>query len=275
MSTYVGPLGGLQEVECLSGLSVSPARKRVWSEDITGAPVVTVFPGSYRVWSCDIGAAHPSELQALQDLVASQGQPWWLVTCNAETTNLLTPAASRWVGWDVVWGDPSPAPAIYQSGRVQVSDQGDESSAPLSSTMEYTGDEWVYQSPAVPVIPGRWVTVSAFLSANGQIRPAWVDGNGEVLSTGSVAAVGSGSMRLLRAASTSLPPVNAAGVRLQIRRASQAAMPAITWSDDRLPPTEGAGCASAVLGDVAETVINANPTIALSSYRFEVREVRP
>ena len=274
MSTYLGPLGGLVETHCLSGLSETPRTKRIEQEGIDGSVVVRKIGRAWRKWACDIGAARPEDVANLRTLAGEQDAAWWMVACNAQRTNLLTPAASRFRDWEVIPQPPIQLGPIQRGGNVITEDGVAVASALLEVTSWFA-----YQSIPVPVPPDRGdVTASVYLrppnGGTASARLIFTDGSGRNSQTQHhtvSTTVTSGPLPRL----TVTGPANAAaGARIQIRGATVAANPAITWGSTPYPWTDGRGAERVVLGDVPESVITAAPDNRWSSFNYEVTEVR-
>lgn len=277
MTTYVGPLGGLIRVPCLSDLSERVTRRRVWHEGIDGSPAVTLGnPGkAWRTWSCAITAVDPGDLAQWQQAAIDQDAPWWFVPCGSTTQNVMTRRASFWYDWQVSWSQPSIPPRVTRAGPVITEDGRAQSSA----LFDYDGDTWAYQSPVVPVDPDGTAAVAAvyvraFPGKTAQVRIVWTDGSGSDLGSGYVTeSTTNATSPLVRVVAQAAPSPGAAGYRIQVRRAVQAALPAQTWGGV-FPWTAGKATDRAVIGDPSEGAIIHAPDNRWSSSQLEVREVR-
>jgi len=273
MSVFVGPLGGLVETECLSGLSVQREQRLVERRDIQGRRYVRKFGPVVRSWSAEIGHARPEDLALLHELQAGQDEPWWLVACDAQFTNLLPPRVSRMLDW-VVTGSNN----LYRGGIVPLDGGG---VAATSANPDYTGDDYNYRTPLFPVDPsGGPLTASLYVRAGigltAGFRVAWFDAAGSPHLTtpaSSVVTTTTDSGPLERLSVTATPPAGAHCGALQFRRAAVVARPAVTWGATLHPWVEGRGASSVVLTPLQETVNAAHPSIASTSAAYTILEV--
>lgn len=271
MSVFVGPLGGMVETPCLSDLSVSPATKRITRYGIDGSPEQLKVGQPWRTWSMAIGVIEPDDLGLLRTLAAEQSAPWWMVACDAQWTNLLTPTAARFRGW---------TGPVARGGPVATLDGVAGVSAVLNPALG-SGATWPYLSPPVPLSPnGGPVTVSAYVlagaSQTAQVQAVLVDALGNQAAPVPAQATSTVRTGALARISTTYTTTNPAhiGVRVGIRGASLAANPAITWGPDLYGWSDGRGAARVVIGDVPEDVILAARGRAMSSASYTVQEVR-
>lgn len=261
---HIGPLGGLIALPDLKGsLSHnSGLASEVRHNPLTGRARVVVREGGAREWSCSIPSAYPDEVANLRAVArgAAGIAPMWWLTPEATGQNLLTEDASHWLdGWEVIApGPPAIPPNLTRGGNVLT----DGGVALGSALFDYTGASWLYQSMVVPVADGipfvASVCLRAASSQTAQIRIVWTDGSGADLGSGYVTAGTTNVLSpLVRVVAQGAPPPGAAGARIQIRRAVQAARPQFTWGS--LPATwsAGEGCQSGWLHSLESEPLDA------------------
>lgn len=123
----------------------------------------------------------------------------------------------------------------------------------------------------VPVIPGRTVTISAWLRGTStRIDVAWRDVSGATISTS--AGTASSRPTLYRVSRTLTPPAGAAQVSITLH-GDQIAGPTVTFTDKVTPYSSGKGCKRAVVHGLSESLAVVTQQESLSGYSFTVSEV--
>lgn len=277
MSTYIGPLGGMVNVGCLSELSVDAQQKIVERTDINGGPSEQRFGRPWRTWSCAVGVLRPEQIGRLRVLQASQDASWWFVPCDAATGNVLPPSAVDFTGWVVTGTGRN----LYTGGIVDLADGG---LAVRSALPDYTGTDWAYSSPLFPLNPdGGPFTASIYARAGvgltAAMRVKYYDGAGNPILTGPVSASATtttSSGPLERLVVTETPSGLAAGAhagRIQFRGAAVVANPAVTFTDTVQDWTDGRGAEHVSLRAPGERLLSTVPDHQLTSATFTVREL--
>ena len=274
MSTWIGDLGSMVQMPCLSDLTTTPEANLLSFTNLSGVPRFhevrdSLGRGHWRTWSCQSNAGTPSEWSVLRQFTRVRRLgPHRLITCGAETQNLLTPAQSDFsTGWEVVSGDGT----LYVVPQtVDLPDGGQAVVRAQLGTITTT----LWTSPVVPVIPGRAVTWPVRYRSTGttRIRLVWTDAVGATLSSEAwVSGAASPSAYSLLSA-TAVPPAGAAGARLRLDGAPFIAATNPTWTDAPQPYVDGQGAERVYLSPVSESPVIATPGNSWSSWSYTVRE---
>lgn len=269
MSSWAGPLHGLVELRCLSGLSEQPDDEASLTVGLSGRRRARVTPRVARSWSCQLGIGGPSDVALLQELYwAHRGEAVWLVTEAARAQNVLPPPLvvldrARGVmvpaGWESV-------EELTAAGVVATAD------GPAAASVLVAGGGAV-GSPVVPVVPGLPVTVSAYVATGGAVSLVWVDSAGvETTEAASAAATADGGRVVV---SVPVVPAGRSACRLVVAGASWFARGQVTWTTGPVPYVTGRGAPQVLLGPVREDVVMALPdgSRSLSSFSYTVSEV--
>lgn len=226
MTIYIGPLGGLVEVDCPSGLRT--AADRPVSTRVTTSGVVRqqVSRRASREWDVQWGAARPEQIANLAALAAGEFGigPFWFVDPWAQVTNLLAPAASTL--------ESSPPSGMTAGGPVDLADGS------------RAGRSWVVANPAtihhtsyvdgilsrVPVVNGTPACGSVYASGSSvDVRLQWYDASSAFLSNTAWRSSAPGG-QMVRCWQVGNPPVGAHSVSVQARGANRFTRPAVTWT---------------------------------------------
>ena len=230
MSAYIGPLGGLVELECPSDLR--PTMERPFAEIVTTSGIVRqqVSQRTRRQWDFAVGVATPSEAAQLAAVVAGEFGygPFWFVDPWAQVTNVMAPAASTLDLGSAM----DPPNDMTPGGPVDLADGS------------RAGRSWVPSNPGafravtyldgalhrVPVRNGQTVTASVYASgATVDVRMQWFDAAGSVAGVTSPTTHGPGS-QMQRLWHFANPPVGVHAATIQVRGATRVARPALTWT---------------------------------------------
>lgn len=267
MSIYLGTLGRMIELKCPSSQRVSVSAQPVFKATLGGRVVAEMPPrADRRAW--DLQTSDATTPDQIAQLLAFAGGAWglgpfWFVSADAPFTNLLTPAAASC----------DPTVMTMSSGATL-----------LGSPPLLTPDGWAARSvwktttngallgAPVPVIPGQKVTASAYAAgAAGYVSLVFLNAAGSVVSQHNSAVVSTVSSR--RSVTVSAPAL-AISARVSISASvTQAAMPAITWTDTVQPFSDGQGCPKAVLHGASRDLVLAGAGRTYSSLSFMVTEV--
>lgn len=265
MTVYLGSLGRMVELYTTPSAQTSAAERYTFKSTLEGRSKAQVRPIGRRSWTWNASYADPSEQAALvQFAQGAWGRgPFWFVPADAPRTNVLTPGAASCDPLEVTMG----------SGAVL-----------LGSPPLLTPDGWAARSiwkdtgngafigAAVPVLPGRKVTGSAYVSGSGGfVRLLFLDVVGAVVaqhdSAAAVSAVGRRSV-------TATPPAAAVSARLTVTASvTSAGNPAITWTDTVQPFADGQGCEKAVVHGMSRDIVLSGPNGTYSNLGFTVTEV--
>lgn len=249
MSVYLGTLGRLVELKCPADQATPADDVFTFTRTLEGRVKAQARPLSRRQWSVRAGkTSTPKEVGALAAFAAGEwGRgPFIWVSADAPVTNLLTPEQSLC--------DPSTlfSAGVTATGPLSL---GVDGWAGRSFTNPAPVTPFYFGSEAAPVVPGQLVTASAWVVGAGSgVRVRWVDSAGVFISTSSSAGSG-GAGVAKRVSVTAMPPANAAGAQVQATNASQAARPALTWTDTLFEWSDGQGCPKAVISGLDRQLV--------------------
>lgn len=270
MSAWIGPVGGLVEVlQYKGGLSVETARPSSTKATLGGRVKVQRGPRSRRVWSASVDGVSPVEAAGLLSLEAGSTPPWVWVDPYAQVTNMLSPeqsvlSAGSWFGADAYEGGA----AVTADGLLAVRTL----TSLAGGSMDFAYRDGAPDYPAV--VEGVPVTGSAYVRGTGSVHVEFLDWSGAVIGTEFTATYTHGD--LARASVTATPPEGATSARLYVTGASQAAMPALTWTPAVAGWSTGHGCNRAIVEGLSEAIEFASatdPDMRWQSLNFTVREI--
>lgn len=253
MTSWVGPLGSLVRVPCVSQMQVGVASGVVTRHALGGAPYTVRLGRDWREWSLGRGVLSRAEVGLLAQLSRTQSAPWRLIPDQAHLYNLLTPYAAAWEDWV-----PSRAQAVLtRHGPVVL--PGEEVAATHVQMVGEASTLNFHTSPVVPVLPGGVVTVSMWMmrttGAGRGVRLEWVDAAGVEVSLGPWAAVSVPAGQWARRVVTATAPAGAAGLRVSVRQTSFAALPQVTWTAGEVAWADGQAAEAVVLGPAQESPV--------------------
>lgn len=244
-ASYIGHLGSMVPLACLAGLTEVTERTATVHEGLAGRRRVYRSPASRRAWACDLTGT-PTDLGTLAEVEATMPGPLWMVTCPAQISNVLTPAASMLEGWTYsagVSGDPG-GPRESVDGTAGTSLLLSPDAATTYAT-----------SPTFPVIPGQPVMASAYArrgAGAGSLRLQWVDVSTETATDAEVTTIPTSSGPLPRyTAAVASVPAGQHAARIQVRGALLIARPAVTWTTQVQPWGPGQGADKVVLSPLS------------------------
>lgn len=260
MSSYLGALGGLVKLPCVSEIqSARDSRYRV-SMSVEGVARAQLLPRPLpRSWSMSAELENPGSLDVVEAFALGLygAGPFTFVPCDAARLNVLTPAQSALTNLHT---------DFVQAGTVTV--QG--IALPVSVTARVSAS-WRGIAD-VPVVPGTPVTASIWVqSSTGApiITCGWVVG-GNIPTTESVTGSSGGMWQ--RLSWTGTPPAGASQLRLGVRpQVTAAAGPQVTWTRGPVPYAMGRAAESVII-DSAQSVPIYLPG-PYSSGSYTVREV--
>lgn len=226
MSAYLGTLGALFSVRCISALTSDREDRATFETTLEGRVKAQVRSIGRRSWSVDASGLTPDEASNLLALDGGEygNGPFIWIPPAASVTNLLTPEVSM-CGPQAVFSS-----AVSRSGPMVLAD-GTRTGASLTTT-DPNGTLWIGASKApVPVLPGRPVTASTFaIGAGAKARLHWYAADGSFMA-GTVTSSGTGEAgKPKRLHATGVPPAGAISCTLSTTKALQVARPAVTWT---------------------------------------------
>lgn len=266
MTAYLGGLGRLVPVSCPSSLAhefVRPATDRV---TLGGRRTVRMAVRGHRSWSVSTSAASPLELAGLAAVARGDFGPgpfWWLDEW-AQQSNLLDP---RDAAIEVPWGASTLGGPVALPGGPVVERHVRTGSALDNWSTSPFGDY-----SRAPVIPGRDVTVSAWLDSAAKGLRYWFQdvARATVGTVGVVSGTASGWHRVARTVSV---PDGAASVVLGQAGTGGLAAPAVTWTSEVREYGPGAGARHVVVTGYGQDVLAAWKGAMYSDQSYQIMEV--
>ena len=260
-TAFIGPVGSLVPFLGPSSESISDDRA-VSFADTLGRRKAFMGRKSPRTWACELNARYPRELSGLRWLASYGNPPFVWYPPDAVFGNILEPAVAGLVsgrhnGLEGALVEVEPGVWVKSA----VPDGGGAVSLP------YRGGAL----DPIPVIPGRPVTVSAWLrGASSRIDVAWRDVSGATISS----STGPASSRpsLVRVSRTLTPPAGAVQMTL-VFQCDQVAGPSVSLTGSMTPYSPGKGCKRAVVHGLSESLAVVTQQESLSGYSFTVSEV--
>lgn len=268
MSAYLGKLGQLIPIYSNPSMGVSGIPARSFQTTLEGRVKAQVKPVGRRVWELSAAYASPGELAALMGFVNGEwgNGPFVWVPPTAPAINLLAPGVAS-CGADAVM-----VPAVTVVGPLLCGDDW----AGRSLANSAPASPMPFGPATIPIIPGKPVTGSAWVVGVGaKVRLDWKNAAGGTIS--SVASTGSGiAGTATRLSVTGTPPVGAVSCSLYGTATTQAARPAVTWTDHANEWGSGEGCAKAIVEAVDRTALTGSDLLSGrrdSNLSFTIREV--
>lgn len=191
------------------------------------------YSGTKREWTVGVSARN-EDLAVLRGFLrgAYGPGPFWYVSDVAAFTNVLTPAQSD------------------LEGMASTSTQAVGGFAPKA----VTGPAAVTLASGVPVIPGKYVTVSVDVSGSASLAVRFKTALGT--SAPSPSAVKSNGVLMQRLTWTGVVPATARQIELSVSGHTVATRPQVTWTPYAVPWSDGSGCASAVVAEAPRSMKN-------------------
>ena len=267
---YLGTPGRMVGISCPAEQRLETAERYSFQTTLEGRVKAQVRPGGRRSWDLRLPrTSTPSEVATLAAFAnGSWGPgPFWFVSADAPVVNHLSPAQASL--------DPSHLP-----GPVSVSLGG-----PMHTVDGLAPRSWLHSSPGtlmslgdsyIPVVPGKFVTASAYLNGpEPRVSLYFYDSLGNIVRNHLGPSAGASSDGRRFSVTTSVP-VGAVSCRIRAQGVSQAARPAITWTDQVFEWGDGQGCEKAVVLGGQRNLIQALdiPTNGrYADYSFTVQEV--
>lgn len=268
-SVYLGELGRLVSIKCPSSQQEAAQGEPIIERTLEGN-VRAQFPWSpeRRVWSLGTSdATTPEDQGTLQSFAAGEwgNGPFVFVSADAPVTNLLSPAVASCdpsiMGASAKPSGPMVTPIGRKGRSVQHGDSGDLS----FSSSEFT-----------PVVPGQWVTASAFADGNGaRVQLRFYSATGSQLSQTSSGATDTPWVAK-RLSISMAAPANSAYCRIFGVDGVSFVGPAITWTKEVFPWAAGNGCPKAIIHGLSKNLVLASREVRGARYAgmsFTITEV--
>ena len=275
MGGLLGPVGGLEEIRCVSRLDVAAATESVLSVrqalDFATEHAQIRAGRPSRVWSLAVGSSEPHTLSMLAELEQLQRVNRRALVYYPEHSlldNILDPeasfmAASRWSG--VGMNGARTLPLNHPTQRF------------IHSGRSPSDGSWA-RLEGVPVPFGREVTVAVTLSARAgqtaRLRVIEAGMDGKPLGDREV----SSSEVLKRVHLSFTTSVQVASLTLAVSGADTIAHPQVTLTPGPRPWVPGQGCRSAlVVAPPSQAVQTAIPGVGWgrrSAFEWQIREVQ-
>lgn len=269
MSAYLGSLGRLIPIYSNPSMAVSGLPARSFQTTLEGRVKVQVRPVGRRSWELSAAFASPGELAALLDFATGVwgNGPFVWVTPTAAAINLLTPEVAS-CGQEAIR-----EPTITVGGPVALPDG---SVAGRSLLNPDTAQHIFMGLPSVPLILGQPVTASAYvIGAGSEVGVQFYDSVGAALTATRSTEKGV-VVTATRLSVTAMPPATAVACRVFVAGATQAARPALTWTDHVNEWGPGEGCEKAIVEAVDREALTGSTDFGGrrdSNVSFTIREV--
>ena len=266
MTSFLGPLGRLVPVECPSTLTSQFERPASTRTTLGGRRTARIAARGHRSWAVSTGMATPLELANLAAVARGDfgPGPFWWVDPWAQQSNLLDP---RDAAIEVPWGNSTLGGPVTLPGGPVVARHARTGSALNNWSTSPFGDY-----SRAPVIPGRDVTVSAWLdSAAKGLRYVFQDAAGSAVDgIGVVSGTASGWHRVSR---TVPAPDGAASVVLGQAGTGGLAAPAVTWTSEVREYGPGSGARNVIVTSFSQDVRAAWKGAMYSDQSYQIMEV--
>lgn len=254
MSIYLGQLGRLVELRGPSSQSHGVDDGYTFERTLEGRVKAQTRPLRRRQWSVNISTATPFDIGNLFAFSAGEWGigPFVWVSTDAPVTNMLTPAAASC--------DPSaisdPSSANFNSGVTAAGAMVLDDGGVAGRTWTVDGDFMFFGYNRVPVLPGQPVTGSAYVMGEGAVARLTFYGPDNLAIGNTVSStVAATAGTVVRSHVTATPPAGAVGCLVSAAYATQAARPALTWTDRLFDWADGAGCPKAVIHGLSRDVV--------------------
>lgn len=244
MSQYLGPLGGLVPIPCMSELRVERDSRYRVSLSVEGVARAQMLPQPLpRVWALSAELEAPGALDVVEAFALGLygSGPFTFVPDDAAALSVLTPAQSALSNL---------GPEYSAAGPVVVDGTYLPASAAFSLASSWRGLVDVPVVPGVPVTASVWVQSSTGAPI---ISTGWVVG-GSIPGTESVTGSSGGMWQ--RLSWTGVPPAGASQLRLGVRSSVTAvAGPQVTYTSKPVPYAMGRAAQSVIVESAQSTSI--------------------
>lgn len=269
MSAFLGTLGRLIPIYSSPSMGVSGIPERTFQTTLEGRLKAQIKPVGRRSWDLSAAYASPGELAALMDFATGVwgNGPFVWVSPTAPSINLLLPEVA------------SCGPAAAVGAAVSVAGPlllPDGSWAGRSLSNPYPSPTLPFGPDTTPVIPGGEVTGSAYVVGVGaKVGVQFFNAVGAVISQGLSPLSGAAGV-VTRLSVTLAVPALAVACGVYATATTQAARPALTWTDSMLEWGAGEGCDKAIVDAVSRDALTGSTDIRGrrdSNISFTIREV--
>lgn len=272
---WLGNVGGLVELPFHDSRAESHDRSSAQQVTLGGRRLVQLGPSTRRTWDVSLWKGSTTDLvaRAAAFFEGEHGRgPWWWVSDWASTTNVLPPAMSMMrmvpLSETTTVGGPMRLPGGDVAGSSPLLQPG--------QTLYPMGD----MTRSVPVLPGRPVTVSAWVEGGEgtYIMVVLLDSSGAVQRSVSRQPLSTAGAEPERLSMTVSAGVNEHQVLFLVRNQSgpiRVTRPALTWTRGLRDWGVGAGCAQAVVTDlsVSPERLTSRPDTDHAELSFKIVEV--
>ena len=277
MPGLLGPVGELWPLKCAASLRVSDGPRGTAVRMLSGLVRYQHAPTPRRVWDVSVATATPEEAATLAHRAGRRGdvsRPWWFLSEEAQTANMLTPGVSMLEEGHRSGGSRATVSATLFSSTdgwrpLSVATQGGSGSIIFASSA--TGI-----SAAIPHDTTFTASVYFTRPAGGEDSSFRVE---EIDQTGTVTHTHYARCRtddaLTRLVITATTQTTTVAVRLVAYKPLAVADPCLTLTDRALPYAVGQGCSRSVLHEASHDVQRAT-TMAWdrrSAWDYQIMEV--
>ena len=266
MTVYLGTLGRMIPIYSTPSAQLETEERYSFSTTLEGRRKAQVRPIGRRTWGLSAQFADPTEHSLLSQFAngAWGPGPFVFVPVDSVMTNLMTPDESLCI--------PTHTDSIVSAGGpVQLGSEG--WSARSYQSADPGASPLLLSRTAVPVLPGKRVTGSAWVRGSGAyVRLHWY-GEGDAYLGLSIGNATSTPSVMTRVQVTGTPPAGAVSCRLFSSSATQVTQPAVTWTDSLSEWGAGEGCPRAVVSAFSRDQVLAVQGNTYSNISFTVTEV--
>lgn len=267
---YLGVLGRLVAIKCPVSQRLDRTSRYSFVTTLGGEVKAQAGPVGKRVWDVSTGRlTTPSDVGALMDFVNGVWGPgpFWFIPVDAPVVNMLTPNAASCDPDTLTRGS---GVTLLGSPPMHLGNDG------VAARSVWTDGAGTIQFGApVPTIPGEQATASAWVLGSGSVRLSFLNANGSEVS--SAISFHNTYSEPTRVSVTHTAPTSAVSARILITEGiTQAARPALTWTDEIYEWGDGQGCEKAVITDTSRDVTQAwrdRSTGKWSDVSFTIQEV--
>ena len=277
MPGLLGPVGELWPVKCAASLRVSDGPLGTATRMLSGLVRYQHAPAPRRVWDVSVATATPEEAATLAHRAVRRGdvsRPWWWLSEEAQTANMLTPQVSTLEDGHRSGGSRATVSATLFSST--------DGWRPLSVATQ-GGAGTIFFAPSATAVSAAIPHDTTFTASAYFTRPAGNTDSSfrvqEIDQTGTVTkthhAVCRTDNALTRLSITATTQATTVAVRLLAYKALAVADPCLTLTDKALPFAVGQGCSRAVLHEVSHDVQRATTAAwdRRSAWDYQIQEV--
>lgn len=244
MSSFLGPLGGLVRLPCVSEIQSSRASRYRVSTSVEGVARAQLLPRPLpRSWSMSAELEDPGDLDVVEAFALGLygAGPFAFVPCDAAKLNVLTPAQSALRNVGPEFAPAGPVTLAGRSYPVSLTASIPSSwrglvDAPVAAGVPVTASVWVQSATGAPIISAGWIV------------------GGNIPETFSVTGSSGGMWQ--RLTWSGVAPAGASHLRLGVRSSVTAvAGPQVTWTRGPVAYAAGRGAESVIIEEAASIPI--------------------